>query len=104
VCSPEVPDLYESVLAEFEGEGLVSWLVNPGEPAEVAMEFALEADTPLPVLLDEDMSLYDSYPQERATPPFPVHVVIDREGVVRYLGRSYDAAALREALQAAIAE
>ncbi|MCB9794903.1 MAG: redoxin domain-containing protein [Alphaproteobacteria bacterium] len=97
-----MPDLYESVLAEFEGQGLVSWLVNPGERAEVALEFVVEAGAPMPVLLDLDSALYSTYPQEPATPPFPVHVVIDREGVVRYLARSYDAAALREALREAL--
>ena len=59
------------------------WLVNPRDTAEVAYRFVDEARSGLPVLLDTDSRFYNSYPRPTAYGPFPFHVLIDREGVIR---------------------
>lgn len=104
MCSPEVPDLESSLYAPFADQGFQLWLVNAGETAEVAYDFIAEAQTGLPCLLDTDQSLYNSYPQGGNFGPFPLHVVIGRDGTIRYLARQYDAAAARAAIEAALAE
>lgn len=88
----------------FEGEDVVTWLVNVGDDYDSAYTFIGEAGTTLPVLLDTDQAVYSSYERdpEEAYAPFPVQVVIDRDGVITYLAFQYDAEAVRAAIEAAL--
>lgn len=104
MCSPEVPDLEASLYTPFADQDFQLWLVNVGESAEEAYDFLAETETSLPCLLDSDQSLYHSYPEGGNFAPFPLHVVIGRDGTVRYLARQYDADAARAAIEAALAE
>ncbi len=56
------------------------------------------------VLLDTDEAVYFSYPFEQAWAPFPVHVLIDRDGQVTYFARQLEADALRAAIDEAVAQ
>lgn len=60
----------------------------------------------LPCLLDSDGRYYASYPIELEDDyaPYPVDVVIDREGVIRYVTNTYDAEALKEIIRQALDE
>ena len=80
------------------------WLVNPRDTAEVAYRFVDEARSGLPVLLDTDSRFYNSYPRPTAFGPFPFHVLIDREGVIRGIYGQYDAVALHDQIDALLAE
>lgn len=103
MCSSEVPDVTHSVVPDYPG--VVTWLVSTGEPVEGAFAFIQEADTSLPVVMDEDQSLYNLYANSQ--PGFgllPLQVLIDEDGVIRYLSRRYDAVALRDALDQVTAD
>lgn len=104
MCSPELPDFVSSVNAWFPDEpDLVGWLVNVGEDRTVAEEFIQEAGTDWPVLLDRWEAVYGQYSRGDQFAPYPIHVVIDRQGTVVYLNRRYDAPALQQAIQEALA-
>ncbi len=70
--------------------------------------FISEAEVTLPVLLDSDGYVYRTYSMAdnlgAAVSPYPVQVVIDRDGVIVYLSRTHDPQAVREAIDAALAE
>lgn len=81
--------------------------MNAGDSFEVAWEFADENAVGLPILLDTDETAYRSYTRTEHTDdfaPFPVQVVIDREGVVRYLSFQHDPDAVIATIDALIAE
>lgn len=80
--------------------------MNSGEDEAQARHFLSSVGIfePIPVLLDVDEAVYYTYPYQGAWAPFPVHVLIDRQGTVTYFERQLDAVALREAIDAAIAD
>jgi len=71
--------------------------VNPQDGPERTADFLAGGGVGLPALFDTGGLLYRSYPRAEAEGfgPFPVHVVIDQGGVIRYLSFQYDAVALR---------
>ena len=83
------------------------WLVNVADTFSSAYKFAGEVQTTLPVLLDREDSLYSAYSLYEAGMgygPFPLHVIIDRDGVIRYFSRQYDAGAVKAQIEALLAE
>ncbi len=78
--------------------------MNTNNSFEIAYDFIEESSVTLPCLLDEDGSIYNSYPLIESYGPFPVHVVIGRDGVITYLSRQYDAEAVRAAITDALAQ
>lgn len=66
-------------------------LANAGDTPEVAEQFLMDTQTTIPTLLDEEKSIYDTYPRDgTGFGPFPVNVVINQEGVVEYLSYQHD--------------
>jgi len=83
------------------------WLVNVADTYSSAYKFVGEAQTTLPVLLDREESLYGGYALYEAGEgygPFPLQVIIDGDGVIRYLNRQYDAGLARAQIEALLAE
>ena len=72
--------------------------MNVGEGLGPAYDFLGAAGVTAPCLLD-DGSLYASYPREIDYAPFPMQVLIDAEGVIRYVSEIYDADGLRAAIE-----
>lgn len=86
---------------------MVVWLVDAGDDYDTAWEFIDEAGTSLPCLLDLDEDVYSVYEkkgEDDGYAPFPLQVVIDREGVITYLEYQYDAERLTAAIDAAVAD
>ncbi len=72
---------------------------------EASWSFIAEAGVTLPVLLDLEGSYYGSYAESEAgepVPSFPLHVVVDGEGVIRYLSRENHPDQVRDAIRAAL--
>lgn len=109
-----MPDLIQTfdtdpeATGPFAGEAeLVTWLVNVGEDPEVAADHLDELGLGWTCLLDRDSQVYLSYDRGEAEAewaPFPLHVVVGRDGTIRYLATQYDALALQAALEAALSE
>ena len=78
-------------------------LINTMDSSEVAYEFLHGVEVTLPSLLDGE-EVYNSYPRKPNYAPFPLQVVIDREGTIRYVAYQYDAAAVRAVLDQILAE
>ena len=93
-----------SVAADFEDEDVVFWFVNVGETAESAYDFIGEGGVTAPCLLDTEAEFYQSYYRPPSSGPYPLDVVVDREGVISHISGNYDADAMRNAIEAALAK
>lgn len=84
---------------------MVVWLMNAGDSYDTAWEFIDESNTSLPCVLDtneEVYSVYEKKGEDDGYAPFPLQVVIDRDGVITYLEYQYDGERLRAAIDAAL--
>jgi peroxiredoxin len=99
--------LQAAIADPFAGESVDVWLIDVEDSFEQSYAWIGDAGVTLPVLLDLDRALYDSYsPQEsgESHSPFPVHVVVDGQGVITYLARDNQPEAVRAAIQTALDE
>ena len=82
------------------------WLLNPHDSLDEAYVFVGDPGVRLPVLFDTGGDLYRSYFYDGIEPwaPFPIHVVIDREGVIRYLAFQNDPPAMRAVIDGLLGE
>ena len=85
---------------------MVIWLINPLDNVDRTVDFVGGADVRLPTLFDDGGALYQGYPRAegQAFAPFPVHVIIGPQGVVRYLEFQYDAGAVRSTIDTLLEE
>ncbi|MCB9758531.1 MAG: hypothetical protein H6739_01695 [Alphaproteobacteria bacterium] len=57
----------------------------------------------MPALLDTSESVYGSYNwNDGAYAPFPLQVVVNKNGIITYISRQYNADAARAAIQQAL--
>lgn len=85
---------------------LNAWLINAGEDYGTAYGFidSLQVSG-IPTLLDEQETYYKPYANEvPGYAPFPLQVVIDRDGEIVYLSKQYDVDAAVAAIEAALAK
>ena len=98
-----MPDITQTLSAPYSSDDIVFWLVNPLDDYDNAVNFLQEAGAEQPCLLD-DTNLYGQYPRHDSFAPFPVHVLIDREGVIRYLSFQLEPQAAHAAIEAVLSE
>ncbi len=94
-------------MADVYGDQVQVLLVNVEEHEQSAYDFAIEAGLrDLPVLLDSDGAMYDSYTVsgQGAYAPFPQQAIVDQDGVITYFARQHDVAAVRAELDRLLAE
>ena len=105
MCALEVPDIQESIAAEFPDAPVDVWLVDVQDEFEQSYGWIGSAGVTLPVLLDKTKALYDSYSLSEAgmsSSPFPLHVVIDGDGVITYLSKDNQPELVRDAIEDAL--
>ena len=74
-----------------DNEDVLILLANAGDTPEVAEQFLADTQTQLPTILDEERTVYQTYPRDGTTfGPFPVNLVINQEGVIEYLSFQHD--------------
>lgn len=67
-------------------------------------EFTGKLGVTYPVGLEET-SNYPAFAENyRGANPFPVDIIVDREGVIRYIAREYDPAAMTQVIERLLAE
>jgi peroxiredoxin len=105
VCSLEVPDIEQGIASHYSDDEVVVLLANAGDPSGVIQSFLMNSGSALPSLMDQQQSVFRSYePSISAYAPFPVQVVIDGDGVIRYLQYQYDAEGVRQVIDSILAE
>ena len=107
MCSLEVPDVQQSIAEAYSEDDVVVWLVNTHDSVADAQAFLRQGDVTLPCLLDTDAGWYRSYDRrsvEGAYAPYPLQVLIDQEGTIQYLSGQYDPLAMRDRIDALLAD
>ena len=74
---------------------MVILLANARNNQGVIEQFLADAHTNLSSLMDFQEEVYRSYARAESYAPFPIHVVIDQNGIIQYLAFQYDAEAVR---------
>ena len=94
--------MVQSIRDQYSEDDVVLWLVNPDDSLVAAYNFVGALGMRLPVLLDSGGQNYQAYPRDSADSfgPFPVHVVVDQDGIIRYLRFQSDLPALKEQVDA----
>ncbi len=54
-----------------------------------------------PILKDDD-DTYHEYTSDPALSPYPIDIVVDADGTIVYLSQTYDAVALRDAVESVL--
>ena len=100
-----MPDLAESLSQYKDNDDFVLLLANPHNDAEETLEVLAKYELTIPTLLDSDKSIYTSYDRsQEGFAPYPLHVIIDGAGVIRYLSYQVDMIAVTATLDAVLAE
>jgi len=103
-CPTEVLDLEQAYGRPYAEAGLHTWLVASRDTREAAADFAETLGLTMPVLLDEDGAVQDNWQVADPTiARFPLHFLVDGDGIIRYYANAYDAAALGDAIADALA-
>ncbi len=100
-----MPDLEDAIAQPYADDPVEVWLVAVEDPFELTWSWVGEAGVTLPVLQDHDGAAYGAYSDEEAgepDPPFPLHVVVDGDGVIRYLSRENTPDQVRDAIDQAL--
>ncbi len=87
-----------------DDEDVVTFWVAPHDDVSIGGDFLVAAGVDTTCLLDDMSNVYNSYaPSETGMvwAPFPMQVVIDRDGIITYLANEADPAAVIEAIEAA---
>ena len=77
-------------------------LANAGNNAGTIQTFLNNSHTELLSLMDQNESVYRSYDPPESFAPFPLQVIVDQTGVIRYVSGEYDALAVRRVIDSLI--
>ena len=83
------------------------WLVNTEDSVDDVERFLSGGGVTLPNLFDTTGGWYRSYDRrsiEGSYAPFPLQVLVDQEGRIRYLAGQYDPVAMKARIDALLAE
>jgi peroxiredoxin len=115
VCSVELPELEDRFWRKYRDAGLVVVGLNPGGRGGLrggestddlggVQAFTGKMGVTFPIGLEET-SNYPAFAENfRGANPFPVDIIVDREGVIRYIAREYDPNAMSRIIEALLAE
>ncbi|WP_437929231.1 redoxin domain-containing protein [Sorangium sp. So ce291] len=108
VCANHLPDTEERFWRKYKDQGLQIVALNPREPVEQIGQVQAYCDTieiTFPVGLEETASTYAAVTSSFPGPnPFPVDVIVGKDGIVRYASHEYDPDTMTAIIEQALAE
>ena len=108
MCSLEFPDLETELWQKYRDQGVVVLGMSGGglfgqESAATLSAFVEQTGVTFPILR-EDQTYFEYDVPEGAISPFPLDVIIDRQGTIRYLRHEFDGAAMDQTIQRLLTE
>ncbi|WP_438008751.1 redoxin domain-containing protein [Sorangium sp. So ce321] len=108
VCANHLPDTEERFWRKYKDQGLQIVALNPREPVEQIGQVQAYCDNieiTFPVGLEETASTYAAVTSSFPGPnPFPVDVIVGKDGIVRYASHEYDPDTMTAIIEQALAE
>lgn len=105
MCSLEFSDLEPSIWQRFKDRGVQVVGLDPGglmggDTPEILEAFREQTGVTFPIGWDPDLSYATFRPAGGdSISPFPLDVIIDRDGVIRYVNREYEASAMTAVIE-----
>ncbi|WP_437683343.1 redoxin domain-containing protein [Sorangium sp. So ce131] len=108
VCANHLPDTEERFWQKYKDQGLHIVALNPRESVDQIGQVQTYCDNikvTFPVGLEETASTYSAVTSNFPGPnPFPVDVIVGKDGIVRYATHEYDPDAMTAVIEQALAE
>lgn len=108
VCANHLPDLQERFWQGYQGSGLEMVSLNPRESVEqigLVQDYVDSLEVTLPAGIESPNVTYTAIVSAFEGPnPFPVDVIVDKQGIVRYATHEYDPDAMEEMIDLLLAE
>jgi peroxiredoxin len=102
-----LPDIEDRIWSKYRDQGVEVVAINAnGDSADGVQEFVEHLGTTYPIgLEDTSTKTYEALVENfKGANPFPVDVVVGKDGTIRYIAREYDPEGLEEAVLTALAE
>jgi peroxiredoxin len=108
VCANHLPDMEERFWQTYKDQGLNIVALNPKESTDqigLVQSYCDTIKVTFPVGIEETASTYAAVTANFSGPnPFPVDVIVGKDGVVRYASHEYDPDTMEAIIQQALAE
>lgn len=108
VCANHLPDMEERFWQKYKDKGLHLVALNPKESTDQAglvQSYCDNIKVSFPVGIEETASTYAAVTANFSGPnPFPVDVIVGKDGIVRYAAHEYDPDAMDAIVEQALAE
>ena len=98
-----MPDIEQNIWLPLQSQGVSVIGIDQGglmggDTAAIVNQFIAQTGITFPVGWDATGS-YFAFPTAGQISPFPLDVVVDRDGTVAYINREYDAEGLRQVVE-----
>ncbi|MFV8749168.1 peroxiredoxin family protein [Nannocystaceae bacterium ST9] len=104
----ELPDMEQRFWQKYQVEGLVMVGIDPDDDDYTQISevenFCETLGVSYPVGVEETMTYELFGASFDGTNPYPVDVIVDKQGIIRYVAREYDPAAMEEVIERLLAE
>ncbi|KYF63158.1 redoxin domain-containing protein [Sorangium cellulosum] len=108
VCANHLPDTEERFWRKYKDQGLQIVALNPRESVDQIGQVQAYGDNikvTFPLGIEETASTYAAVTSNFPGPnPFPVDVIVGKDGIVRYASHEYDPDAMTAVIEQALAE
>lgn len=108
VCANHLPDMEERVWQGYKDKGLQLVALNPREKVDqigLVQSYCDNIKVSFPLGIEETASTYSAVTANFQGPnPFPVDVIVGKDGIVRYASHEYDPDAMVAVIEKALAE
>ena len=111
MCGLELPDLQQQFADVYGPQGLYTIALDPDaddyENVDAVAAFVANQGVNLPVAVEET-AITPTYSTiegvHDGANPYPVDILVDRDGIIRYISREYDPVGLHAKVQELLAE
>lgn len=108
VCANHLPDVEERFWQGYRDRGLQVVALNPRESTDQIGDVHAYCESlrvTMPLGIEEPAATYNAVTSNFVGPnPFPVDVIVDKDGIVRYATHEYDPEAMIEVIEQLLAE
>ena len=111
-----MPDIDQQFVSQYLDDGLVAVALNPGGLGGIqgnestddmagVQAYVENLDVSLlPIGLEETAHYTEWTANYTGANPFPIDIIVDKQGIVRYVAREYDAPTMHTIVQELLAE
>ena len=97
MCGPELSDIEHTIWQRYDQDEVIVLGINDAETLSTAEDFVRNFGLTYPVLIDYTRQTYYNYAVYGLS-PYPRDIIIDQQGIVRYIHSEYDPQVMLETI------